>query len=393
MIAISNKIVLIVADSLGIGELPDAYKFNDQGSDTLGNIIKYVGKLDIPNLASLGIGHIDGISNSVPKHTEKIKGCFGKAAELFNGKDTTGGHWEIAGLILDKPFPVFLDGFPDSIIKRFREAIGREVLFNKPASGTEVIKLLGDEHVKTRKPIVYTSADSVFQIAMHEDVIPLDEQYEICRKARNLLTGDYMVARVIARPFTGSSGNYFRTKNRKDFSVEPPGKTVLDLLVEEGLFVAAVGKIEDIFAGKGITVSSHTANNDETIDEVIRFMQKDFDGLIFANLVDFDMLYGHRNDPIKYANAIEQFDRRIPEIMENLDDDDILIITADHGCDPTTPSTDHSREYVPILVYGNQCKRGINLGIRKTFADTASTIAEYFCLEWPAGNSYLGNIL
>lgn len=382
------KFTIVVMDSVGIGELPDAADYGDAGSNTVGNIIKKSGGLDIPNLSALGMSRlVEGLSEA------EITGAYGKAAELFAGKDTTGGHFEIAGLVMDKPFPVFPNGFPEDFMRKFEEAVGRKTIANYPASGTEIIAKLGKEHVDTGALIVYTSADSVFQIAMHEDVIPIEEQYKICETARNMLVGDLAVGRVICRPFEGEEGSYRRTKNRKDYSFEPPGETILTALKDKGFEVAGVGKIEDIFADVGLTKSNHTTDNDAGITATIDFMKQDFDGLVFTNLVDFDMLYGHRNNVQGYREALEALDKREPEILEALGEDDIVIFTADHGCDPTTASTDHSREYIPILVYGKNIKTGVNIGTRKTFADIAATVAEFFGLEkWSVGQSFLGEI-
>ncbi|MDP9750517.1 phosphopentomutase [Thermoanaerobacter pentosaceus] len=370
-----KRVILIVLDSVGVGELPDAYRFGDEGSNTLGHVTEKTG-VDLPNMGQLGLGNIIPLK-SVPENPNAIGG-YGKMAEKSAGKDTTTGHWEIAGLFINKPFPTYPNGFPDEIIKEFEKRIGRKVLGNKPASGTEIIKELGEEHVKTGFPIVYTSADSVFQVAAHEDVIPPVELYRICEIAREILKGDHAVGRVIARPFTGSSGNFVRTENRRDFSLKPFEPTILDMLKEAGYEVFAIGKIEDIFAGQGITGKNHTTNNDEGITATIKAMDEVNDGLIFTNLVDFDMLYGHRNDVEGYAKALKNFDDRLPEIMEKLTKEDLLIITADHGCDPATESTDHSREYVPLLVYSPLMKHGVNLGVRSTYADIAATIAEVF---------------
>ncbi|WP_028991845.1 phosphopentomutase [Thermoanaerobacter thermocopriae] len=370
-----KRVILIVLDSVGVGELPDAYRFGDEGSNTLGHVTEKTG-VELPNMGQLGLGNIIPLK-SVPENPNAIGG-YGKMAEKSAGKDTTTGHWEIAGLFINKPFPTYPNGFPDEIIKEFEKRIGRKVLGNKPASGTEIIKELGEEHVKTGFPIVYTSADSVFQVAAHEDVIPPVELYRICEIAREILKGDHAVGRVIARPFTGSSGNFVRTENRRDFSLKPFEPTILDMLKEAGYEVFAIGKIEDIFAGQGITGKNHTTNNDEGITATIKAMDEVNDGLIFTNLVDFDMLYGHRNDVEGYAKALKNFDDRLPEIMEKLTKEDLLIITADHGCDPATESTDHSREYVPLLVYSPLMKHGVNLGVRSTYADIAATIAEVF---------------
>lgn len=393
-----KRVIVIVLDSAGIGEQPDSWVYGDEGSNTIGHISRIVENFSLPNLESLGLAHIDGFKETYRTTTDPGKisftGSYGRMTEKSAGKDTTTGHWELAGLILDKPFPLFPNGFPDELINEFEKRIGRKILGNKPASGTAIIQELGDEHVSTGYPIVYTSADSVFQIAAHESVIPVDELYRICRIAREMLTGDYGVGRVIARPFTGESGNYTRTDRRKDFSIKPHGKTVLNYLADNGYEVRAVGKIEDIFAGSGITQSVHTHSNSDGIDRTIEWIKEEFEGMLFTNLVDFDMLYGHRNNVEGYAKALMEFDMRLPEIMENLKEEDILVITADHGCDPTTASTDHSREYVPLLVTGKHVKKGVNLNTRKTYSDVAKTIADYFGLENSlCGESFLSMIL
>lgn len=377
-----KRAIIIVLDSVGIGELPDAANFGDEGSNTLVNIKKALPSLSLPNLCSLGLGNIDGDEIHILGKVDAPIGCFGKMAEASIGKDTTTGHWEIGGIITSEPFPTFSEnGFPAEVMGRLEGETGFGFLGNLKASGTEIINILGDEHVKSGYPIVYTSADSVFQIAAHEDVVPVKKLYEICMAARKILTGKYGVARVIARPFTGTSGNYTRTKNRKDFSLPPTSKTILDYAKENGMTVAAVGKIEDIFENQGITTSNHTTNNADGIEATISYINQDFEGILFTNLVDYDMIYGHRNDVQGYANALESFDKRLPDILSALKDDDILFITADHGCDPTTPSTDHSREYVPILAYGKKIKNGINLGTRKTFADLGKTVGQYLNLN------------
>lgn len=383
------KFTVIVLDSVGVGELPDAAEFGDTGTNTLKHVNEYMNGLKIPNLKKLGIFHIP--ETGLP--AEGIpEGCYGKAAEVGKAKDTTNGHFEIAGLTVKTPFKVFGESFPPRIIEELERQIGTKVIGNYPASGTEIIKVLGDEHVKTGYPIVYLSADSLMQIAMHESIIPLEKQYEICMKARKILSGDDTVSRVICRPFTGTSGNYYRTENRKDFSVDPPGKTVLDLLSENGKDVIGVGKIEDIFNRRGLTKINHTKNNREGIQATLSYLKEGFDGLLFVNLVDFDMLYGHRNNPQGYGEALEYFDTFVPEMISLLDEEDILLITADHGCDPTTPGTDHTREYIPIVVYGKQLKRNVNLGIRETFSDIAATAAEYFGYTFPTGISFLQEI-
>lgn len=371
-----KKIILIVLDSVGIGELPDAAKYGDEGSNTLGNIARAIEGFTLPNLERLGLGCIEGSTGYRPV-TDPI-GSFGKMAERSNGKDTTTGHWELAGITIEKPFPVYPNGFPDEIVTRFEDAIGTKILGNYPASGTEIIKTLGQQHVNTGYPILYTSADSVLQLAAHEDIIPLERLYEICEIARNIMTGEHAVGRVIARPFIGKENSFKRTGNRRDFSLKPIKKTILDYLKEKGLEVKAVGKIEDIFAGEGITQAVHTHSNMDGIDKTLDFISEKFEGLIFTNLVEFDMTFGHRNNVEGYAKALSRFDERLPEILDALSEDDILILTADHGCDPTTDSTDHSREYVPLLVYGKKLKRGVNLGIRKSFSDIAQTVSEVF---------------
>ncbi|HHV64800.1 MAG TPA: phosphopentomutase [Peptococcaceae bacterium] len=382
-----KRAVLIVMDSVGVGEMPDSWEYGDQGSNTLANIAKEVGGLHLPNLRELGLGNIINVPHLIPAAEPQAN--YGKLAERSKGKDTTTGHWELAGIILDKPFPVFPKGFPKEFIKEFERRIGREVLGNEVASGTEIINRLGPEHVATGKPIVYTSADSVFQIAAHEEVIPLEELMAICQTAREMLVGDLRVSRVIARPFIGEAGNYQRTANRHDFSVKPPGPTLLDHVLASNQRVWAVGKINDIFAGQGISEFTPTKDNMDGVNKTIEYLKRDEPGLIFANLVDFDMLYGHRNNVQGYAKALEEFDARLPEILAELKKEDMLIITADHGCDPTTSSTDHSREYVPVLIYGSPCQKGINLGIRKTFADVGATIAEYLDLKpLAAGESF-----
>ncbi|MGI6149060.1 MAG: phosphopentomutase [Firmicutes bacterium] len=382
---------MVVLDSVGVGELPDAALYGDTGSNTLGNTAMAVGGLKLPNLGKLGLGNIIPILGVPP--TEQPAAAWGKMAEQSAGKDTTTGHWEIAGLVLDRPFPTYPEGFPPEILEAFEQAIGRKTLGNYPASGTEIIAELGEEHIKTGYPIVYTSADSVFQVAAHEGVVPLETLYEWCQIARDLLQGEHGVGRVIARPFVGEPGNFVRTAGRRDFSLEPPAHTILDVLVKSGIPVYSVGKIMDIFAGRGITHGIPTKNNQATIDGTIEFMQtKDAPCLIFANCVDFDMLWGHRNNPEGYAKGLQEFDERLPEILEALRPRDILLLLADHGCDPTTSSTDHSREYVPLLVVGEDV-RPQNLGIRETYADTAQTIAELFGVEFTCSGRSFAHIV
>jgi phosphopentomutase len=367
-----NRVILIVLDSVGMGEMPDSKEYGDEGSNTLGNIARSMSGFTLPNLRKIGLGNIDGMIGI--DSTENPEGSFGKCAEMSKGKDTVTGHWEISGIILEKPLNTYPKGFPKDIINEFEEKVGKKVLGNKVASGTEIIKELGDEHVKSGNPIVYTSADSVFQIAAHEDIIPLEELYRMCQIAREMLVGDKIVGRVIARPFIGNSGSYKRTSNRKDFALDPFDTTMLDYIKQAGMSVMAVGKIEDIYNGRGITEAVHIKNNMDGVDKTIEYMKTHKEGLIFTNLVDFDMLYGHRNDFEGYGNALMDFDGRLPEIIKNMKSEDVLIITADHGCDPTTESTDHSREYVPLLIYGNNIKKGINVGIRRTFSDIGKSV-------------------
>ncbi|MFN0212802.1 MAG: phosphopentomutase [Saprospiraceae bacterium] len=385
-----KRAILIVLDSVGVGALPDAHLYGDEGSNTLGNIAKYFPTLDLPNLTAMGLGNIDP-TNLLKKSTAPTA-AFGKAQEQSAGKDTTTGHWEIAGVILEEPFPVFLDGFPTEFMLEFEKAIGTKTIGNINASGTQIINELGDEHIKTGFPIVYTSADSVFQIAMHESIYPIERQYEICQIARNMLVGGYQVGRVIARPFEGVSGNYTRTSRRKDFSVNPP-HTVLDAMLEQGKEVFAIGKIADIFNGNGISRYVKTVDNLAGIHASIESIKNPKESLVFTNLVDFDMLYGHRRDVEGYANALIEFDRLLPEILNNLKDDDLLIITADHGNDPTSKGSDHTREYIPILNYGKKIKPGYNIGIRNSFADIAATLAEALGIHFSTqGKSYYSEI-
>lgn len=390
-----SRIALIVLDSVGVGALPDAAKFGDEGVFTLGHVKEYaeknMGGFNIPNLRSMGLYNIDGLGLD---GVENPVANYGKCMEFAPAKDTTTGHFEMAGLMVEKPNKIFMEGFPKRITEELERRIGTKVIGNYLASGTEIIQVLGEEHVKTGYPIIYTSADSLMQIAMHEAVISLERQYEICRIARELLMGDDTVSRIICRPFVGDKiSGFTRTENRKDFSIDPPGKTVLEYLKDAGKDVIAVGKIEDIFNNVGITQVDHTKNNHQGIDATIKYLNRDFDGLLFVNLVDFDMLYGHRNNPQGYAEALMYFDERLPEITGLLKDDDMLIIVADHGCDPTTKGTDHTREYIPLIVYGPQMKQGVNLHIRNTFADIAATIAERFHIEnFPSGTSFLPQV-
>jgi phosphopentomutase len=381
----------MVLDSAGIGEMPDAAEWGDAGADTLGHILASR-PVNLPNLQKLGLGNIRPLENFPA--VENPIGNYGKCALFSNGKDTTTGHWEMAGIILKKAFPTYPDGFPERIISRFvEEAKVPGVLGNVPASGTEIIKQLGEEHMRTGKPIVYTSADSVFQIAAHEEVIPVERLYEICEIARKILDGEDRVGRVIARPFVGTNAeNFKRTENRHDYAVAPPADNLLPLLKENGLDVVCIGKIASIYDSVGVTEDLTAKNNDQAVDQTVNALKKESRGLIFSNLVDFDMLYGHRRDPEGYALALENFDRRLPEIFEALRDDDLFIITADHGNDPTYRGSDHTREYAPLLVYGKTARAGVNLGTRRSLADIGQTIAENFGLRLKEGESFLGEI-
>ena len=372
-----KRVFLIVLDSVGIGEMPDAADYMDEGSNTLkaASTSKY---FNMPNMAQMGLFNIEGVD--CRPQVDNPTAAVARMSESSKGKDTTIGHWEISGIISEKPLPTFPDGFPKELLDKLSEATGRKIICNKPYSGTEVIKDYGREHVETGALIVYTSADSVLQIAAHEDVVPVPELYKYCEMAREICTGEWGVGRIIARPFEGEYP-FKRTTNRHDYSLEPPKKTMLDTLTENGLQVKAVGKINDIFAGKGISDMVRTKNNMDGVDKMLDYAKEDFEGLCFVNLVDYDMLYGHRNDVEGYAKALTEFDERMPEIQAMLKDDDILMITADHGCDPITPSTDHSREYTPLVMYSKNIKAGVNLGTRETFADIATTILDYFGLK------------
>ena len=376
-----KRVAIFVLDGVGIGEMPDAGRYSDAGADTLGHVIEKMDP-DLPNLREMGLYNIRGWAQG----EEEPIGCFGKMAEKAAGKDTTSGHWELAGLTLETPFPTYPDGFPEELIREFEDAVGMEVIGNKAASGTQIIEELGPEHLKTGKLIVYTSADSVFQIAAHESVIPPEELWHICRVARSLLTGKNAVGRVIARPFAGEPGHFVRTANRRDFSVNPVGETMLDVLKNAGFDVLGVGKIEDIFNHRGLTQSNHAAGNEACMDAAMEFLKKDYwKGLMFVNLVDTDMLYGHRNDVAGFAGALEAFDKRLPALLRLLGEDTLLIITADHGCDPAFPTTDHTREYVPLLVWGLSIDEGVNLGVRESFADVAATTLEALGVSNPLG--------
>ncbi|NLO22096.1 MAG: phosphopentomutase [Syntrophomonadaceae bacterium] len=369
-----KRVILIVLDGVGIGEMRDSYQYGDQGSHTLKNTALAVGGLKTPNLQRLGLGNIEAIPGVEP--VADPAGAYGKMEERSCGKDSTVGHWEMMGLIKEKPFPTYPQGFPEQIIDEFERAIGRKTIGNKVASGTRIINELGEEHIKTGYPIVYTSADSVFQIAAHEEVVPVEQLYQWCQIARGILLGDHGVGRVIARPFIGQPGSCTRTSNRHDFSLEP-GRNVLDILLEKGLTVIGVGKIKDLFAGRGLSESYPTTSNQEGIQRLIKLVQEGKGDLIFVNLLDFDQTFGHRNDASGYAGALEEFDQGLGILLDAIRPGDLLFITADHGNDPTTPSTDHSREYVPLLVYGKRSPGGIDLGVRGCFADLGRTIANY----------------
>lgn len=386
-----NRIVLMVLDSAGIGEMPDAESWGDAGADTLGHILESR-KVNLPNLQKLGLGNIRPLKD-LPKIENSI-GSYGKCTLYSNGKDTTTGHWEMAGIVLKKAFPTFPKGFPPRIIDEFvAKAKVPGVLANIPASGTEIIKQFGEEHIKTGKPIVYTSADSVFQIAAHEEVIPIERQYEICEIARKILDGEDQVGRVIARPFLGTTAdNFKRTENRHDYAVPPPLNNLLPLLKDKGLDVVCIGKIASIYDSMGVTEDLIAKNNDQTVNQTINALNVKSKGLIFSNLVDFDMLYGHRRDTEGYAKALEVFDAQLPDILDAMNEDDLLILTADHGNDPTMPGSDHTREYVPLLVYGKSAKQSVNLGTRGSLSDIGQTIAENFGLRLKDGKSFLGEI-
>lgn len=374
-----NRAVVVVLDSLGVGELPDAAQFGDAGCHTLLHILARMPDLALPNLRSLGLLRLLGAQDAVLPQAG-----WGKMAERSRGKDTTTGHWELSGLVLDKPFPTFPHGFPDAFLERFSQAVGRPCIGNCTASGTEIIQRLGDEAVRRGALIVYTSADSVFQVAAHEEVVPLSELYAICQTARGMLTGDLAVGRVIARPFVGGQGEYVRTANRRDFSLEPTGRTMLDALQAAGRDVLAVGKISDIFAGRGITESFPTHGNEEGERALLDLLERDFSGLLFVNLVDFDMLYGHRRDAEGYGRALEHFDRTLGEALRRLRPGDLLAVTGDHGCDPTFRGTDHTREYVPLLLHGGATG---DLGVRTSFSDLAATVCRHLGVAWASGEA------
>ncbi len=386
-----KRVALIVLDSAGIGSLPDAAEFGDEGANTICNIYHKRGRLEVPNMKSLGLAAIDGCT--LPPYDGRIVGAYGKCAEKTHAKDTTCGHWEMAGYSLEEPFRTYPNGFPREFLDAFEARIGRKTIGNTVASGTAIIQELGDEHVRTGCPIVYTSADSVFQIAAHGDVIPLEELYRMCEIAREMLVGEYLVGRVIARPFTGTSGHYTRTEYRKDYALAPFQPTILDGLTEKGLSVVAIGKIEDIFCHRGISIVDHTKNNPAGIAATERFLGEGTGDFIFTNLVDTDMLYGHRNDVEGYAQALEYFDAKLKDLTAKMGEGDLLLVTADHGCDPTYPGTDHTREYIPLLIVGKHVRPGVNLHIRPAFNDIGATVYEYLTGEtWREGTSFLQEI-
>ena len=385
-----RRVIWIVLDSVGIGAMPDAADYGDQASDTLGNIARLRG-LKLPNLARLGLANINPVTGIPP--AARPEGSFGRCALASPGKDTTTGHWEMVGIHLTHPFPLYPQGFPAEILTEFERRIGRHSIGNKAASGTEIIEELGEEHIASGSPIVYTSADSVFQVAAHEQVIPLPELYRICQTAREILRGPHEVGRVIARPFVGTPGNFTRTPNRHDYAVPPPAGMLLDQLENRNVTVHAIGKISDVFLGRGIRRSDNTKNNSDGMTKTLHALEETTEGLIFVNLVDFDQQYGHRNDVEGYGAALEQFDAWVPELGRLLGPEDLAIFTADHGCDPTTASTDHSREYVPLVVHGPKVRAGVNLGLRTTLSDIGQTVAANFGAHLVKGVSFLPEIV
>lgn len=387
----SKRAIIIVLDSVGIGSCADSCRYGDEGCNTLKHVAAQRQGLHVPAMQSLGLGNLEDLVGVEP--TSAAQGAYGKMLEKSRGKDTTTGHWEMMGIILDQPFPTYPNGFPEELIHQLEANIGRRTLGNVVASGTEIIDRLGQEHVDTGFPIIYTSADSVLQIAAHEEIVPLEELYEICRKARALMNGEHAVGRVIARPFIGEKGDFVRTPHRHDFSLDPP-RNILDDIVAAGQKVIGVGKIKDIFAGRSVSENQFTENNHDGMKKILEMVKREFQGLLFANLIDFDQLYGHRNDVIGYAQAIEEFDQWLPTMLQAMQPEDILFICADHGCDPTTAGTDHTREMVPLLIYGQKVKAGTHLGIRTSFADLGQTIAEYLGIKSQdtAGQSFYGLI-
>jgi phosphopentomutase len=388
-----KRVIVIVLDGVGAGEAHDTASYGDSGSNSLGNTARAIGGLKLPNLEALGFGYITPMQGV--EAVAQPGGAFGRMQPVSAGKDSVTGHWELMGVYLERPFPTYPDGFPPDVLNEFKRLTGLDVLGNKASSGTEIIKELGEEHVRTGKPIVYTSADSVFQIAAHEEVISIERLYEICQISRQMLQGEHAVGRVIARPFVGESAETFkRTPRRRDYPLAPIQDTVMDKLLSQGREVRATGKIDDLFGGRGISHTNHTTNNEASTQAMLAYLEDDFEGLLFTNLIEFDMIYGHRNDPRGYADALEAFDAHIPDIQARLRPADMVMIAADHGVDPTTKSTDHSRELSPLLVFGPPVKGGVDLGTRGSYSDVAATIAEVFGLEEPmVGESFLGEVI
>lgn len=386
-----KRAIVVVLDGVGAGANPDAHAYGDDGASSLEHCAQATGGLELPNLGQIGIGNITPIQGTPP--TEHARGAYGRMAETAAGKDSTTGHWEMMGLVLHKPLPTYPHGFPPDLVEQFEKAIGRKVIGNKPASGTEIIKELGEEHLRTARPILYTSADSVFQLAAHQEVIPLPELYQMCQIARAMLTGEHAVGRVIARPFIGTPGNFTRTEHRRDFSLAPLVSTLLDVLKDSGKEVIGLGKIEDLFAGRGLTQRDHTETNSEGMAATLRWLKRDFTGLLFVNLVEFDMLWGHRRDSRGYAQALRDVDAWFGQVQQVMRPDDAIFFTADHGVDPTYTGTDHTREHVPLLAYGTPVHAGVNLGVRPTFADLGQTLAQAFHVEpLAAGTSFAPTI-
>lgn len=386
-----KRAIIVVLDGVGAGANPDAPAYGDDGASSLEHCAQAIGGLALPNLGSIGLGNITPILGTPP--VEHAEGAYGRMAEQAAGKDSTTGHWEMTGVVLRKPLPTYPEGFPPEVVNAFEQAIGREVIGNKVASGTEIIKELGEEHVRTARPILYTSADSVFQLAAHQDVILLPELYHMCEVARSLLTGDHAVGRVIARPFIGTPGNFKRTEHRRDFSLQPLGTTLLDVLKDAGKDVIGIGKIEDLFAGRGLTLRDHTETNRDGMAATLRWLERDFTGLLFVNLVEFDMLWGHRRDSAGYAQALRDVDDWFAQVRQTMQPRDAIFFTADHGVDPTYRGTDHTREAVPLLAYGALVRAGVNLGVRQTFADLGQTLAQAFTVEpLAAGSSFAHDI-
>lgn len=388
-----DRVIVIVLDGVGVGEAPDAEEYGDKGSNSVGNTARTLGGISLPNMAELGFGNLTEIAGVPPR--KDTRGAYGRCREASKGKGSVVGHWELMGVHTTTPLPTYPLGFPDELLAEFSRLTGRGVLGNVAASGTEIIKELGEEHLRNGDLIVYTSADSVFQIAANEEIVPIEELYRFSEIARGMLTGKHAVGRVIARPFIGKDVDSFkRTERRRDYPLSPPAPTMMDKIIASGRKVFATGKIDDLFAHRGITQTFHTVNNEKSLQAMLDFLKEDFSGLLIANLIEFDMTYGHRNDPEGFAEKLEEFDRRVPEIWQALQPSDFVMIVADHGVDPTTTSTDHSREYIPLLVFGPSVRGGVDLGIRQTFADVAATIAEVFALETPAvGTSFLKDIM